>query len=76
MIVRNLLFLMFKNAFFLALPVAILTVSALVVLLLALAEAKRQFCAALVPVQVQWHERVALAFDGTGQAIDLVPVHQ
>ena len=67
---------MLKDAFLLALPVAVLAVGALVVLLFALAEAEGQFGAALVPVQVQWHERIALAFDGTGQAIELVPMHQ
>ena len=55
---------MFKDSFLLPLPVAILTIGALVVLLLAFAQSHAQLGPALVPVQVEWHERIALAFDG------------
>ena len=63
---------MFEDSLFLALPVAVLAVGALVVLFLAFPEAYAEFRAPFVPVQVQGNERIALTFDGPGQAIQLV----
>ena len=67
---------MFEDTFLFALPIPVFAVGALVVLFLALAESDAQLGAALVPVQVQGNQRVALAFHGPGQAIQLMAVQQ
>ena len=57
-------------------PVPVLVRGAFVVLFLALRHANAQLGATFVPVQIKWHERVALALHGTDQAIELVSMQQ
>ena len=57
-------------------PVALFLGRALVVLLLAFGQAQVEFCPALTPVQIEWHQGVALAFHGTDQPVQFVPVQQ
>src|SRR6185369_14506202 len=66
----------FHQAGLLALPVAILFGGALVVFLLALRQADAQFGAAVLPVHLQRHERVAAALDSADQPIELGAVQQ
>src|SRR5688572_19699654 len=66
----------FERVRLIALPVAVLLRSALVVLLLALGEADGHFDVVFAPVELECDERVALALDEARQAIDLAPVQQ
>ena len=67
---------MLENALFLTLPITVFAIGALVVLLFTLGESERQLGTALVPVQVQRHERVPLALDGAGEPVQLMSMHQ
>ena len=67
---------MLKDTLFLALPVAVFAVGALVVLLLAPGESDGEFRPPAGPVQVQRDEGVALALDGRDKAGDLVAMEQ
>ena len=67
---------MFQDSFFLPGPVAVLAGSAFVVLFLTAREADLQLYAPFTPVQVEWHERVTLAFNGANQAVELSTVQR
>ena len=60
----------------LALPVLILAVGALVILLLALTEAKPELGPAFAPVERQRDKGVAFAVHGTAKAVYFLPVQQ
>src|SRR5262249_54149972 len=59
-----------------ALPIALLFRGALVVLLLALGNTDLQFGAAVFPVQLERHERVALALHGGRESAQLFRIQQ
>ena len=67
---------MLQDPFFLPLPVTVFSVRPFVVLLLAFAESDREFRTALVPVQVQGDQGIALAFDGPCQPVQLMAMHE
>ena len=69
-------YLMFKNSFFLTLPVPVFFRGALIVLFFALRQAQVQLGPAALPVQRQRHQRIALALDGTDQPVEFAPMEQ
>src|SRR5262245_9871442 len=67
---------MFHHARLLARPVAVFFGRALVVRLLAFAEADLELRLAVLPIHLERHERVALAFDRPDEAVQLRFVEQ
>src|SRR5262245_31346772 len=65
-----------QDARLVAIPVALLLGGALVVLLLALGESDLELGAAILPVQVERHQRVALALDAADESRQLRFVEQ
>src|SRR5579862_5710499 len=59
-----------------ALPVAVLLDRALVVLLLALGEPDLQFGPAVLPVELERHERIAAPLHRADQALELAAIEQ
>ena len=68
--------LIFENPLVLTLPVPVFVGGAFVGVLLALRKAYLDLGAAFVPVQIKRYQRVSLALDVPGQAIQLIPVQQ
>ena len=59
-----------------SLPVLVLLASSLVVHLLAFGKPDIEFYPPFAPVQVEWHQGVALPFHSASQAVELMAVHQ
>ena len=67
---------LFSIPFFLPGPIPVLLAARLSCCFLPLREADLELGTALAPVQVEWHQRVALALHGADQAIELASMQQ